>query len=322
MATVRAGARLHVGFTNLSLAHERLYGGIGVALAEPRVVVSATPASTVRARDDLAAEYARRSADLLDVPGAAVTVEQQLPRHVGLGSGTQLALAVHAAIAAAHDEPVDVRAAAPALGRGGRSGVGVAGFERGGLVVDGGHPTTRFTTAPPERGEWSVPPILAAHGLPADWRFVLAIPDAARGRCGDEEDATMRSVVERASPALADEVAGVVVRQLLPAAARGDRTAFAAALAEVERCNGAWYAEEQGGVFRPPVGTIVEALRRRDAIDVAGQSSWGPAAYGLTTADAADRAAEAATDALDEAGVHGDVIITSAASDGATVERD
>ena len=41
MATVETGARLHFGFQNLSLAHERLYGGIGVALAEPRLIVEA-----------------------------------------------------------------------------------------------------------------------------------------------------------------------------------------------------------------------------------------------------------------------------------------
>lgn len=319
MATVRAGARLHVGFCNLSLAHERLYGGIGVALAEPAVVVDAERAETVSAGDDLAAEYARRAVEVLGVPGASVTVTEALPRHVGLGSGTQLALSIYAAIARAHDEPVDVRSAAPALGRGGRSGVGVAGFERGGFVVDGGHSTTMFTADRPARGDWTVPPISARFDLPEHWRFVLAVPNGDRGRSGDEEDATMRSVVEHASPEIADQVAAVVVRRLLPAAAMGDRADFASAIAEIERLNGAWYAEEQGGVFRPPVGTIVESLRQADAVDAAGQSSWGPTVYGLTTAEQAGDAADAAREALADAGVEGDVLIARVAREGAQI---
>jgi len=47
MARVSAGARLHFGFCNLSLSHERLYGALGLGLAEPRVVVDAEPDSEI-----------------------------------------------------------------------------------------------------------------------------------------------------------------------------------------------------------------------------------------------------------------------------------
>ena len=124
MAQVTTGARLHFGFQNLSLAHERLYGGVGVALDEPRVRVTATPAERVRCEDPAARRYAEQATDLLAVPGADVTVVESLPRHVGLGSGTQLALAVLAAVARAYDRALDVRDRAPDLDRGGRSGIG------------------------------------------------------------------------------------------------------------------------------------------------------------------------------------------------------
>ena len=47
MARASVGARLHFGFCNLSLSHERLYGALGLGLAEPRVVVDAEPDSAV-----------------------------------------------------------------------------------------------------------------------------------------------------------------------------------------------------------------------------------------------------------------------------------
>jgi beta-ribofuranosylaminobenzene 5'-phosphate synthase len=319
MARVETGARLHFGFQNLSLAHERLYGGVGVMVAEPRVVVSAHPAPTVACDHPLAHEHAVRACRCLGVPGARVSVEAELPRHAGLGSGTQLALAVLAAVARAHDRDPRVRERAPVLGRGGRSGVGVAGFETGGFVVDTGHPTERFTTDRPADGEWTVPAVAARHALPPTWRFVVALPEADPGRSGESEDASMRSVVERADPTLADELAGLLTRRLLPAVAEGDNARFGAAVGEFGRLNGAWYADAQGGVYRPPAGRIIETLAESPAVSGVGQSSWGPAVYALTDADRADAARAAATDALTAADADGAVFVTRPRNTGATV---
>ncbi|MGQ3413240.1 beta-ribofuranosylaminobenzene 5'-phosphate synthase family protein [Natrinema sp. LN54] len=318
-ATVSAGARLHVGFQNLSLARERLYGGIGVGLAEPRVTVTAEPAAAVEAADPLVQAYANRAVDILEVPGVALALEESLPRHVGLGSGTQLALAVLTATARAHGLEPRVRERAPAMGRGGRSGVGVATFEGGGFAVDAGHPTNRFTTEPPAEGDWTVPPVVARHDLPSEWRFLVVVPDAEPGRSGDDEDASMRSVVERADPAVADELAGVVTRKLLPAAAAGRLEPFGEAIAEIGRKNGAWYADAQGGVFRPPAGELVETLEDCPVLSGVGQSSWGPVVYGVTDTAHADEAEAAAAAALADRGLDGRVILAEPAETGARV---
>ncbi len=320
MATVETGARLHLGFQNLALAHDRLYGGVGLALDEPRVVIEAKPADGLRCDDPAVEAYCAEAVDLLGVPGAEVTVHERFERHVGLGSGTQLSLAALVAIAAAHDEAVDPRELAPAIGRGGRSGVGVATFERGGFVVDAGHPTERFTTAPPDRGSWTVPEPVAAHDLPADWRFVLVTPDAEAGPSGRPEDERMRTVVERADPGIADEIAVLLTRRLLPAASEGDWRAFGDAAARLGRLNGAWYADEQGGVYRPPAGRLIEALGESRAIAGAGQSSWGPTVYGVTHADVVNEAVAAAEDALEAVGVGGRVRTVQPRNRGATVE--
>jgi len=316
---VEAGGRLHFGFQNLSLAHERLYGGVGVALAEPCVELTAEPAESVVCSDPLVADCAAAACDLLGVPGARVTVERTLPRHVGLGSGTQAALATLAAVARAHDRPPAVRERAPAMGRGGRSGVGVAAFESGGFVVDAGHPTERFTTDRPADGEWTVPAVVARHDLPETWRFVLAMPDAAPGRTGDDEDESMRAVVEDADPAVADEAAALVARRLLPAAAEGRPEAFGDAVGAFGRLNGAWYADQQGGVYRPPAGRLVDALAEAPSVRGVGQSSWGPTVYGVTDVSMADRARTAAEAALDDVGTGGTVQVVDPGNEGAHV---
>jgi beta-ribofuranosylaminobenzene 5'-phosphate synthase len=319
-AVVTAHARLHFGFCNLSLARERLYGSLGVGLDRPRVSVAAAPSEGVTCEQPTVRDYAERVVDHLGVDGADVTVDGSFPRHVGLGSGTQLALATLVAVARAHDRSVDVRTVAPDLGRGGRSGVGVATFEAGGFVLDAGHPTARFTTDRPAVGRWSVPPVAARHPVPEDWRFLVVVPDSPAGPSGDAEDRSMRSVVESAAPSPSDRLAGVIARRVLPAITEGSAERFGSAVAEVGRLNGTWYADEQGGVYRPPAGELVAALDEAPAVYGAGQSSWGPSVYGVTDADRAAAAREAGRDALDAAGADGRVLVAEGRNRGATVD--
>ncbi|ADJ14562.1 beta-ribofuranosylaminobenzene 5'-phosphate synthase family protein [Halalkalicoccus jeotgali] len=317
---VTTGGRLHFGFQNLSLAHERLYGSLGLALSEPRAVVECACADAIRAQHPDAERYARRAVEILDVPGAHVTVNEVLPRHAGLGSGTQLSLAVLAGIARAYGREPRIEDRAPLLGRGGRSGVGIATFREGGFVCDGGHPATRFTAERPRDGTWEVPPIVARHPIPEEWRFVLVIPDLEPGRSGTEEDADMRAVVERASPAVADEITAIGSRQVLPAIVEEDLATFGAGVAEIGRLNGAWYADAQGGVYRPPIGTVVRELEADRAVVGAGQSSWGPVVYGVTDREGAAGAREAGERALSRADIGGNVRVVAGRNTGARID--
>ncbi len=319
MTRVTVGGRLHFGFGNLSLAHERLYGALGVALDEPQLSLTVERADSVVA-PKRCRELAATVCEQLGVAGAELSVTKRLPPHVGLGSGTQLALAVAAGIAEAYGQSVDVRQLAPTLGRGGRSGIGVATFEAGGFVLDGGHPTARFTTDRPVDGAWTVPPVAARHPVADDWRFLVVLPAAEPGRSGQTEDDSIRGVIERADPGPADRIAGLIVRDVLPAVAMGNADRFGTAVAEIGRLNGTWYADEQGGVYRPPVGEIVDALASEPAVYGAGQSSWGPAVYGVTDTENAAAAHAAGVDALDAAGLDGEVIVAEGRNQGAVID--
>ena len=319
MATVETSARLHFGFQNLSLAHERLYGGIGVSIDAPKIVIEAERAETVQCDDSEVTPYVEDAVEVLDVSGADVQVTGRFRRHAGLGSGTQLALAAVVAIARAYGRTTDPRALAPELGRGGRSGVGVATFEQGGFVVDVGHPTERFTTVPPGTGSWQVPEPIGRWAVPDSWRFLLVQPTGHQGRSGAQEDQSIRSVVEGADAEIADQIATLLTRRLLPAVVEGNLTEFGAAVSRLGRLNGAWFADEQGGVYRPPAGPMIETLSTSDAVVGAGQSSWGPTVYGVTTERNADLAREAGERALTAADVEGDVRLVAASDEGAVV---
>ena len=79
--------------------------------------------------------------------------------------------------------------------------------------------------------------------------------------------------------------------------------AFGKALTEIQTINGRWFAPAQGGTFAPgPSETIVRRMAEWGACGV-GQSSWGPAVYGITSGeDAAARLAEHVRALLGDAG--------------------
>jgi beta-ribofuranosylaminobenzene 5'-phosphate synthase len=112
-----------------------------------------------------------------------------------------------------------------------------------------------------------------------------------------------------------------LVRRLLPAIAEGRLEAFGDAVGEFGRLNGAWYADEQGGVYRPPAGRLIDELSESPAVRGVGQSSWGPAVYGVTDVSLAEKARAIATDALDAVGVDGRVCVVGPRNDGARIER-
>jgi beta-RFAP synthase len=280
---VEAPARLHFGMLDLRGDLGRRFGGIGAAAPAPSLLLEAASAPDLRAEGpdaDRALEFARRCAAFYGRSlGARLRLHRVIPAHAGLGSGTQLALAVARALAELHGFPSEVTALARAVGRARRSAIGTWTFAHGGFVLeggrraDGGHPA----------------PLLARLPLPTEWRVVIAVPGGAPGLSGEEEAAAF----EHLPPPDALEVAHVahlVLMQLLPALAEADLPSFGAALSEVQRVTGGWFAPIQGGVFAPGASAMLVQRLREWGVAGVGQSSWGPAVYGIVAGAADGRA--------------------------------
>ena len=283
MTTVRveAAARLHMGMLDASGDGRRRFGGLGVAVRRPATVVEATESDDVTTEGpdaDRALAVARRvRAALGDVPGARIRVVEAIPPHVGLGSGTKLALAVTAALCALAGRSPDPVTMARMAGRGARSAVGLWTFALGGLVVEGGR---RHGTDDPA-------PLLVRHAMPEEWRCVLAIPAAAPGLSGGAEEAAFADL--RPDPERSARIAQIVLTALLPALVERDVTEFGAALTRLQRLVGDAFASAQGGTYHPRAAGLVDALVRHGAAG-AGQSSWGPAVYGVVGSEDEGRA--------------------------------
>jgi beta-RFAP synthase len=293
---VETSARLHFGVLDLRGDLGRWFGGIGAAAPDPTVIVSVSPAETLEAQGEDAARalsYGRRFLEHFHSRrGALIHVHRALPSHAGLGSGTQLALAVGRALAELYGVSINAPDLSRAVGRARRSAIGTWTFAHGGLVVEGGR----------HREGDACGPLLARLPFPPAWRCVLAVPNAQSGVSGAREDdafATLPSAPRQE----VEHVAHLVLMALLPAIAEADLSSFGAALTEIQEINGRWFASIQGGTFASgPSQDLVRRMREWGATGV-GQSSWGPAVYAIVEGDDAARAlADRVREALDGAG--------------------
>jgi beta-ribofuranosylaminobenzene 5'-phosphate synthase len=275
---VEAPARLHLGMLAVTGDGARRFGGLGVSVSRPAVVVEARPADELSAEGadaERALMFAHRCHEGLGLAGGAhLRVVEAIPPHVGLGSGTKLALAVAQALASLEGRAVDAPALAQAVGRAARSAVGMWTFALGGLVVEGGV----------RRGLERPAPLLAHYPVPEEWRCVLVVPAAEPGLSGIAETEAFQRLVPSAERSA--EIAQLVLTSLLPALVERDLDEFGAALTRVQELVGDAFATVQGGRFHPRAGAVVEGLLRNGAAG-AGQSSWGPAVYGVVGSETA-----------------------------------
>ncbi len=260
-----------MGFIDLSGSLGRHFGSIGVALNEISTRLSVTGAEqlTITGPAALRAKKcvsmlckALQVSDKLDF-----AIETAIPEHVGLGSGTQMSLAIGAALNEFYGLGLSVREIAAVTDRGLRSGIGIGVFEQGGLVVDGG------------RGEKTVtPPVLAHIDVPEDWRFILVFDQRGQGLHGQQEIQAFKELPPFPQSEAA-RLCYLLLMQGLPAVAENDISKFGDVITQLQRSVGEHFSSAQGGVFTSPeVAATMQWLERQGAVAI-GQTSWGPTGF-------------------------------------------
>jgi beta-RFAP synthase len=295
MIEVRTCARLHLGLLDNNGGHGRLYGSIGLAVNQPQLLLRAEPSEGLIVEGleaDRVTAYAERFIRRYGIHfGARLNLSAGIPAHVGLGSGTQIALAVGTVLARMAGLRLSTEEIALAAGRGLRSGIGIATFQHGGFVLDGGHRISSGSSAESQArqpGKDRVPPILFQHPVPKDWYFVTAIPGTGQGISGERENSAFSHLPE-AAPEVAERISRILLMQMLPALLEKDIVSFGQALTHIQQMVGDCFAAVQGGRYSNPLSEqLIELLLKKGAVG-AGQSSWGPAVYGLVLGRVAAR---------------------------------
>jgi beta-ribofuranosylaminobenzene 5'-phosphate synthase len=279
---IESPARLHLGFIDPSGSAGRRFGSLGLTVDGLSTRLRLSRASSIAdayvvASDIARPEIARAKAHLERLCQAcayneALSLEllDAIPPHAGLGSGTQLALALGYAVTRLAGRNWSIRQIAALTDRGNRSGIGIGAFEQGGFIVDGGRgPTTE------------VPPVIARQPFPAQWRVILMFDQTFTGVHGDAEIEAFRRLPPFAS-ANAARLAQLTLMNVLPGLAEADFPLFGGAITEIQAAVGDHFAPAQGGRFASRDVARWLAWFAAHGCLCHGQSSWGPTGFVIT----------------------------------------
>ncbi len=270
---VAAPARLHLGFLDLDGGSRRRFGSIGVGITGFTTVVNAGRSDRIDVSggdDEYIAGISQTVLDYFRInTGIRVEVEECIPRHQGLGSGTQMALALGTAITGLYGIDAGVEEIAVATGRGMRSGVGLGVFTQGGFILDSGRSEGR-----------RLPTTIFRHDFPEEWRFVLVMDTRAEGISGTDEVEAFKSLPDM-SPGACAEICRQVLMQMLPGIMERDCDRFGASVSSIQSSIGEYFSAAQGGSYASEnVRQALEFLLEHNATGT-GQTSWGPTGFAV-----------------------------------------
>lgn len=280
---VQSTGRLHMGFFDLHGGLGRKFGSIGLSLAAPSLELSASITDKLQvngAASERALAITQQLIAKLNLnSNLSLNIKQHIPEHAGLGSGTQLALAIGVAISRLYKLNLTTAQIAQLTGRGGRSGIGIAAFDQGGLLIDGGRSASNASSANYSSIS-KIPPLLARYDFPEQWRILLIMDNSQPGIHGKEELVAF-SQLPVFSESLAAHLCRHVLMQAMPALVEHDLTAFGQSIQALQAHVGDYFAPAQGGRYASKqVATVLQHL---EDIRVAffGQSSWGPTGFAV-----------------------------------------
>lgn len=312
MLKITTPSRLHLTLIDLNASIGRVDGGVGITLDEPVISIKAEKSDNIEITGKSEhADRMRNSARTLlpEGEGILISIERDYPSHIGLGSGTQAALASAMAVNKIYNMGLSVYELAIKVGRGGTSGIGVAAFENGGFIIDGGHKFSEKKAFLPSAASKLPPaPVLLREDFP-DWDIVVAVPEQKGASLKNEVN-----IFQKECPVPLKEVeklSHIILMQLLPALVEEDIVTFGESINKIQEIG----FKKKEVELQPVSFRLMQALREEGAYG-AGMSSFGPAVYAF--GEDAGNLKKIAEEFLGEKGM---VFITKARNEGARIEN-
>ena len=274
---VKTPSRLHLGIIDVNGELGRMYGSLGLAIKQPNAILQISESADMLVEGEEQERVKQTAGKILKHfrinKTCQIKVLQTIPSHVGLGSGTQLELAIALGLAKLFNFNASTSQLSQIIGRGNVSGIGTASFEMGGFIVDGGKSSNK-------NQQNSVPPIIARHEFPDDWMMVVALPGIKKGISGKDEGRAFEKLPSAPSE-LVGKMCRLLLMKMMPALLEHDILGFGSAMTDLQIMTGESFSDVHGGKFAGgPVSETVKFLLDEGA-NGAGQSSWGPTVYGL-----------------------------------------
>lgn len=324
---IKTPSRLHVTLIDLNGRYGRIDGGVGITTRNPRLILEG------KIGDETLVEFSQPDLlkDTIDdyrdkILQAASKINKHLsiddsyhfkvknvfPSHSGLGSGTQISLAVAKLILKMNHQDLEAPQIGEIVGRGGTSGIGVASFADGGFIVDSGHKkAVKKDFLPSSASKASPPPVIARYDFPEDWKIIMVIPHVERKVFGDGEV----NIFQKYCPIHVEEVqelTHLLFMKMMPAVLEEDLDCFGEAINNVQNIG---FKKIELKLQNPFISKLMDDLRQGGASGV-GMSSFGPTVYAITDTDSKDIRKTAQESMQDK---EGEIIVTKAQNSGAKI---
>jgi beta-ribofuranosylaminobenzene 5'-phosphate synthase len=316
---VTTPAHLHAGNMDLTGDLGRLYGTAGFTIDYPRTVIEAskTEETNVTGEDlENAREYVRLFTEKYKIKGGIrINVKETMPKHLGMGSQTALALSIGTVISRFYNLNPGVEEMALSLGRGDVTALGVNSFRKGGFIVDGGYRIR-------DKGEM-VPPLIFRHPIPDDWLFIVCIPRKPIPGVL-EIKAREEDVLRQLKPMpehMSDRLSRILLMQVMPSIMEHDIKAFGKYITAFNRRLGSFWDDYQEGTYCHSLVDKGIKLMLDNGAYGACQTCWGPTFYGLVDNVGTAKKIVGELDKLLENDGGGDVFYTTPNNNGASIVK-
>ena len=260
-------ARLHFGFLELSNSCASKFGGIGLSINKfhTKIIVKKNTRMKFKGKiSNKASFFLTKFCKKNKIkPGFSLNIEKSSPQHIGLGSGTQLALSIGTAISFLNNINSNIENIAKTLNRGLRSNIGLINFKRGGFLIDL-KIKNRFYT--------NIDKVF----FPEEWKIIL-IKDKNQGLHGKNELDAFKKLksLKKNNINLTD----LVLLKIYPSLIEKNFDKFSKAITKLQNEMSISFKSFQGGKFSSSsVSKVLNFLKKRN-IKGYGQTSWGPSGF-------------------------------------------
>ncbi|MEE8401000.1 MAG: beta-ribofuranosylaminobenzene 5'-phosphate synthase [Candidatus Hydrothermarchaeaceae archaeon] len=305
---IKTPSRIHMTLIDMNASLGRMDGGIGLALKEPCIEISAKKAEGVSATGLLkerAKDASRRTLNALEIEGGIkVNVSNAFSQHVGLGSGTQIALAAGMSVCKLYKKDLPLEELSRIVGRGGTSGIGTYAFQRGGFIIDGGHSLKdKKDFLPSSASKAPLPPVLLRTDFP-DWKIALLTPKVKNLFKGSREVGIFQKFCP-VPPGEVEKLSRIILMMILPSILEEDIKMFGDGINKIQKIG---FKSIEVALQRKEIRVLMDTCRKYSY--GVGLSSFGPTIYCIIKDERGLKSA---------AGELAKITVTKASNRGATI---
>ena len=260
-------ARLHFGFLELN-NNSGAFGGIGLSIDKfnTKITLKKNIGEKFKGKSlDKASFFLKKFCKKKRIkPNFFLNIKKATPPHIGLGSGTQLALSIGSAISQLNNINLDLEKIEKIQNRSLRSNIGLINFKQGGFLIDLKIKNKSFSK-------------IDKVFFPEDWRIIL-IKDTKQGLHGKNEINAFKKI--RSFPKINHiKLTDLVLFKIYPSLIENNFNEFSKSITKLQNIMGKYFHIFQNGMFSSSEVSDVLNFLRKENVSGYGQTSWGPTGF-------------------------------------------